>query len=148
MHSVAMQSNPIDLSTSAPTAAAPRVLLVSRHPGAIEWMRRVLQVRDATELAHLPECDVIRPGDLVFGVLPVRWIAAIRAAGARAFSIEVVLPPHCRGQELSSDQLDTLVTRLVEYDATALGEGGPATLGELTLVKTVGGQADESRYVP
>ena len=73
------------------------IYIVSRHPGAIEWMRRTLAAPDAVPLDHVAGRR-FGPGDVVAGVLPL-WLAARACAdGARVFALDVDLAP---GQRLS-----------------------------------------------
>ena len=99
--------------------------LVTRHPGAREWLaaRGIAADRAA---AHLDVADLV-PGDSVIGVLPYHLAAAVCAGGGRFFSLDVEVPAELRGVELSAAQLEALGARLVEYrvmarpDATADG---------------------------
>src|SRR5574337_2115727 len=86
--------------------------LVTRHPGALEWLAGQGVAADRV-VAHL-EADELAPGDTVIGVLPYHLAAAVCAAGGRFFSVDVQLPPGLRGVELSAAQLWALGARLVE----------------------------------
>ncbi len=87
---------------------------VTRHPGAIEWARR--QGIEA-ELVRDFKSDVIAPGDVVLGTLPVQLIAEVNARGGRYLHLEMSLPPEARGKDLSADDMDRFGARLVEYRA-------------------------------
>lgn len=86
---------------------------VSRHPGALEWMRQRGPVFDR----HVPHFDFaqVQPGDTVIGTLPVNLAAQVCAAGARYVHLSIHLPAHWRGQELNAEQLDAAQARLQEF---------------------------------
>jgi CRISPR-associated protein Csx16 len=96
------------------------VYVVSRHAGAVEWVRRRLPVADELQvLAHVPEDQVFKPGDRVCGVLPLALAARICLQGAAPMVIDVNLPLDMRGRELSADELEALQARLVRYEVRA-----------------------------
>jgi CRISPR-associated protein Csx16 len=96
--------------------------LLSRHPGAIEWSRKRLTELGfqgpQRVLSHLAEAE-LAPGDVVCGVLPLGLAAKLCAQGVRVLAIDMALPEHLRGVELSAEQLDALQARLVEYRVSA-----------------------------
>jgi len=96
------------------------IYLVSRHPGALDWMRRRATGATFKRLAHLDSHFAPEPGDQVCGVLPLFWVERINRAGAEAWVLEVDVPAPLRGQELSAEQLEGLQARLVRYDVRAL----------------------------
>lgn len=86
---------------------------ISRHPGALEWVKRHgLQVDQYA--THLDPASV-QPGDTVIGSLPVNLAAAVCQRGARYLHLSLELPAHLRGHELSADQLDALGARVQAY---------------------------------
>jgi len=90
------------------------VYIVSRHPGAIEWLRRALATPTATVLDHV-DGQEFAPGDVVAGVLPL-WLASKAcAAGARVLSLDFSLSRSQRGRELDADELQAAGARLVPY---------------------------------
>jgi CRISPR-associated protein Csx16 len=92
-------------------------IIVSRHPGAVEWVRRRLQLTGPVHVvSHLDDEQRFEPGDRVCGVLPLAAAARICAQGASPWVISVNVPLALRGQELSNRQLDELGARLVEYE--------------------------------
>lgn len=88
-----------------------RTLVVTRHPGAIEWLARRLIA--GAVVSHL-DPGVLSHGDTVVGNLPAHLAAAVCARGARYLHLQVELPPGDRGTELSADLLETRGARLVE----------------------------------
>lgn len=86
--------------------------LVTRHPGALEWLLR--QGIKAQAVAHL-DVEAIQPGDTVFGTLPLHLAARVCERGARFFYLAIELPASLRGQELSASTMDALGARLEEY---------------------------------
>ena len=91
------------------------VYLVSRHPGAVDWMRQMTDDGQATVIAHVGSVD-FAPGDKVCGVLPLAIAARICAAGAQAHVISFDMPAALRGQELDAAMLRRLGAKLVRYD--------------------------------
>lgn len=95
--------------------------VVSRHTGAVEWVRR--RLRDAGPLqvlAHVDEDLAFCPGDRVCGVLPLSMAARICMQGAAPLVIDLKVPQEMRGRELSADELDALGARLVQYEVREL----------------------------
>lgn len=90
--------------------------LVTRHKGALEWLRQKVGA-EAVYLPHLEDVRMLNPGDTVYGTLPVNRIAEICTLRAHYFHLLVDIPAHLRGKELTSDQLDQLGARLVEFIA-------------------------------
>lgn len=83
------------------------VWFVSRHEGAISWMRKQ-GIRVDRWVAHLDASEVAA-GDVVIGTLPVHLAAAVCARGARFFFLELHLQAEQRGREL--DEADMLSAR-------------------------------------
>lgn len=102
--------------------------LVTRHPGAREWLCR--QGVEARVVVHLDPAWIAE-GDEVYGTLPIHIAAAVCARGARFFHLTLDLPPDLRGQEIDATTMDTVGARLVEYrilhadDMRHRGEIGP-----------------------
>lgn len=94
--------------------------LVSRHPGALAWLRRQFGDRPAHTHQHLSSDDAFAPGDLVAGVLPLHWAARLCRRGVRVWSIDVDCPASRRGTELDAAELEAWGARLVEYRVEAL----------------------------
>lgn len=90
------------------------IYLITRHPGALQWLQQKLS-EPAVHLEHLNDPDLIGPGDIVVGTLPINLVAAICCRGARYLHLELELPQSLRGQELSVQQLNELGAALVEY---------------------------------
>jgi len=93
-------------------ARAPKVWLVTRHPGAREWARRRGIQADCV-VEHL-DVSQVRPGDTVIGTLPLHLAAAVCRAGARLFHLSIDVPPEQRGKELTADEMEAYGARLEE----------------------------------
>lgn len=83
------------------------VWFVSRHAGAISWMKKQ-GIKVDRWVAHLDTGEVTA-GDIVIGTLPVHLAAAVCARGARFFFLELHLRAEQRGREL--DEADMLSAR-------------------------------------
>jgi len=94
--------------------------IVSRHPGAVDWMRRRMGGQPFEVFEHLEPGFRPAPGERVCGVLPLTWVERIHRAGAECWVLEVELPAALRGKELSAEQLDALQARLVRYEVQAV----------------------------
>ncbi len=90
------------------------VWFVTRHPGAVEWARR--RGLDVDHWVPHLEPGQVRRGDVVAGTLPVHLAAQVCARGARYLHLQLELPLHRRGQELSADELDAAGARLHGYE--------------------------------
>lgn len=93
-------------------------LFVSRHPGAIEWVKHQ-EVRVDRWLTHLNIEDV-NAGDVVIGTLPMHMAAAVCAKGARFVSLEISLSEAGRGRELSQADMEGFRCTLCEYAVVRL----------------------------
>lgn len=87
--------------------------LITRHPGAVEWMQR----RGITYDQHARHLDpgCVEAGDLVIGTLPVPLAAQVCERGARYAHLNLDLPERLRGVELTADQLDACNARIQEF---------------------------------
>ena len=63
---------------------------VTRHPGACEWARR-LGLEVDVWLPHLDPV-LVRPGDVVAGILPVNLAAIVCEQGGRYLNLSLNLP--------------------------------------------------------
>ena len=86
---------------------------ISRHSGAIEWAKQQNLPVDRFE-SHL-DVDEVKPGDHVYGTLPVELAAEVCRRGARFFSLSMLVPENQRGTELTAEDLIMLNARLREY---------------------------------
>jgi CRISPR-associated protein Csx16 len=91
---------------------------VSRHPGALEWMRKNRIVFDA-HVEHL-ELSKVRAGDTVIGSLPVNIAAEVCARGAKYRHLSLHVHAADRGRELSAEELEKYETSLEPYLVTRL----------------------------
>lgn len=90
-----------------------RVVVVSRHRGALDWLVRQGVSADQV-LAHL-SLECVRPGDVVVGTLPVHLAAELCARGARYFHLRVDLTFEQRGRELTAEEMESSSASLQEY---------------------------------
>lgn len=89
---------------------------ISRHPGAIEWMKHQ-PIRVDRWLTHLNPQDV-REGDVVIGTLPIHLAFQVCRRGARFLALEITMPEEKRGIELGMSDMQGLDCRLDEYVIT------------------------------
>jgi CRISPR-associated protein Csx16 len=86
---------------------------VSRHPGALEWMRKT-RIHFDRHTVHL-DMESIHPGDVVIGSLPVNLAAEVCARGATYRHLSLQLTVHDRGRELSATELEAYKAALETY---------------------------------
>ncbi len=86
---------------------------VSRHPGALQWMRRHGPAFDH-HVTHFEPANV-QKGDVVIGTLPIHLAAQVCARGGRYWHLALTLPAQWRGLELSAEQLDAAQAHLQEF---------------------------------
>jgi len=98
------------------------VYFVSRHDGARRWAT-ILQKQGNWPHpidAYVDHLDVqtLKKGDVVIGTLPLREVADIRQRGAEFFSLDMQVPQHWRGQELTATQMAACGATLTNYRLT------------------------------
>jgi CRISPR-associated protein Csx16 len=86
---------------------------VSRHPGAIEWVKRKPLAIDRF-VSHMNPAEA-RPGDQVYGTLPLELAAEICRNGAHFFALRVSVHAEKRGFDLTADELEALKADFQEY---------------------------------
>lgn len=69
---------------------------ISRHPGALAWAAEEGVTVDR-QVAHL-DAEIVRPGDVVIGTLPVNLAARVCERGGRYLHLSLELPPEWRGE--------------------------------------------------
>lgn len=86
---------------------------VSRHPGAMDWMRE----NGPTFDLHVPHLDPseVKAGDRVIGTLPIHLAAQVCARGAAYLHLSLHVPQSARGQELSAQDLSRLGATLQQF---------------------------------
>ncbi len=87
---------------------------VSRHPGALEWMRQHGPAFDR-HVPHLELTDV-QSGDLVIGTLPVHLAAQVCGRGADYWHLVLNMQEGARGRELSAAELADLGATLTPFE--------------------------------
>ena len=70
-------------------------------------------------IAHL-DPELIQPGDVVIGTLPVQLAAEVCVRGGRFFNLTLDVPPQSRGRELSADDLQAFGARLEAFEVRAV----------------------------
>ncbi len=86
---------------------------VTRHPGAIEWVRRQ-NIQIDCWVPHLDVSDV-SAGDTVIGTLPVNLAAEVCAKGAIYLNLSLDLPHEWRGRELAVEEMEEAGARLERF---------------------------------
>lgn len=89
------------------------IFFITRHPGALDWLNRQ-EFRVDIVQSHL-DISVIKPGDVVIGLLPVHLAAVVCSSGADYWHISMELPYEARGKELTADEMDAYDARLERF---------------------------------
>jgi CRISPR-associated protein Csx16 len=90
------------------------IFFVSRHSGALSWIRRHGIAFDH-HASHL-DMDDVHPGDVVIGSLPVNLAAEVCARGAIYKHLSIKLEAADRGRELSAEEMDKYDPVLATYE--------------------------------
>lgn len=95
------------------------VILVTRHDGALEWVRRHYSAH-ARHVAHLDAANLaaLQVGDTVIGTLPVNLIADVNTRGAKYRHLVLDVPVELRGKNLTADDMERCGARLETYYAS------------------------------
>lgn len=107
---------------SLPDALEPVTWMVTRHPGALQWLQA--QGLQGRCVPHL-DPQQVGPGDRVIGTLPLHLVAAICERGAHYLHLSLDLTPELRGKELSAEQLGACGARLEAFTVRACEDGIP-----------------------
>ncbi|MEY8702465.1 CRISPR-associated protein Csx16, partial [Francisella philomiragia] len=83
------------------------VYLISRHPGAVDWILANTSLKVDKIVTHLDSAEELVEGDIIIGTLPTNMIANVISKGARYIHLVVPVGQHLRGQELTKEQMDT-----------------------------------------
>jgi len=89
-----------------------KTYFISRHTGAHDWASR--QGFVAEVVSHF-DTEVVKPGDVVLGTLPVHLAAEVCQNGGRYFHLSMDVPASLRGQELTADMMEKLGASLTEF---------------------------------
>jgi len=98
---------------------AGRTVIVSRHPGALEWLRR-RGIDGDQRLAHLDPA-MINSGDTVIGTLPLDLAGKLCRKGAEVIGLVINTPAKWRGRELTADQIEAANARLRRFEVIDRG---------------------------
>src|SRR5690554_4384904 len=95
------------------------VWFVSRHPGAIEWMKKQEQWQVDKWVNHL-DASQIAAGDVVIGTLPVHLAEEVCRKGAKFYFLIIPQTFVQRGVELSDEQMMEMGCEIRPYHVQSL----------------------------
>ena len=98
----------------------PKKYFVTRHRGAISWAAKSGVKARKIETEHF-DTEIVKPGDIVMGTLPVHLAAKVNELGGHYWHLSMEVPVEYRGLELSAEQMSSFGARLEEYRLTGLG---------------------------
>lgn len=94
---------------------------VSRHPGAIEWIKTKKHIKIDEFVTHL-DIETVNKGDTIIGILPFDIAAAVCKKGGIFYALLLDQNEDNRGQEHSIQKMHQLGARLQRFRAEALEE--------------------------
>ena len=98
------------------------IYFVSRHAGAIEWVKNQ-NIHIDCFIEHLDLTNIhLTADDTVIGTLPVHIAAAVCATGARFYFLQVNAPFSERGKNLSADDMQKMNCSLRRFFVQDLGD--------------------------
>lgn len=108
-------ATPLPPSEEQPPAPSRRIVLVSRHAGAVQWLRNVLQAPQAECVAHMDGTDALRRGDCVAGTLPLHIAAMLCARGVEVLGLDLPVSQAQRAQVFGADDMQRIGAHLTRY---------------------------------
>lgn len=94
------------------------IYFISRHKGAIEWIKRQHDWQIDCFLPHLSVKD-ITAGDVVLGTLPLHLAAEVCARGADFYFLQLPQQSSLRGSEYSADEMEKMGCCLRRFEVHA-----------------------------
>ena len=76
---------------------------ISRHPGAIEWVK--LHNIQIDRFESQLDTSLVQAGDVVIGTLPIHLAAEVCQKGVKFYFLSINVTPEQRGTELTCKQL-------------------------------------------
>lgn len=95
------------------------IYLVTRHPGAIEWLNKQGIKIDA-QFDHVSDINQFYAGDVVVGILPLALICRLNQRGVVYLHLSVSIPFEYRGKELTVEILEEFGAKLERFDVLQL----------------------------
>ncbi|WP_081919445.1 CRISPR-associated protein Csx16 [Acidithiobacillus ferrivorans] len=93
-------------------------MFVTRHPGAIEWATRY-GLTDVEQVTHFDPQEMIEPGDIVIGTLPINLVAEVNRLGGTYQHLTMNLPAEARGKELTAADMERYCAQLEPFFAAS-----------------------------
>lgn len=95
------------------------VWFVSRHPGAMEWMKKQAHWKVDSWVSHL-DVTQIQADDVVIGTLPIHLAEEVCSKGARFYFLIIPQTREQRGTELSDAQMVEMGCEIRPYHVKRL----------------------------
>lgn len=95
------------------------VYFVSRHPGAILWIKEQPQWQVDRFVGHLNPQE-IQAGDVVLGTLPLHVVAEVCARGALFYAVMLQQAEEGRGSEYSAAEMAAMGCTLRRFEVRAV----------------------------
>jgi len=107
------------LHQAAEKAKTGSLILISRHPGAQQWLASQAIVVDHVQ--HHLQLDELAPHDIVIGNLPMHLAAALDERGIAFYNLVLDINADMRGRELGLAELQQCNPRLRRYRVQDIG---------------------------
>lgn len=115
-----------------------RVLLVSRHPAAIDWLWDRLDLatlarHEVVQVEHLDAAHMsnLIHGDSVIGTLPIHMVARLCEKGVEYWHLELDVTERMRGRELTASDMEAGGARLMRYHVEDISDVGSHYHGDI-----------------
>lgn len=95
------------------------IYFVSRHPGAVDWIKQQAEWKIDCFVPHL-DTAVLRAGDVVLGTLPLYLAAEVCEAGIEFYFLQLPQQEDKRGSEYSAAEMDLMGCRLRRFVVKAV----------------------------
>ena len=95
------------------------VYFVSRHEGAVAWIKQQPQWQVDVFVRHLNPADIVA-GDVVLGTLPLHLAAEVCTRGAAFYFLMLPQTADGRGSEYSAEEMQQMGCSLQRFEVRAL----------------------------
>ena len=90
-------------------------IFISRHPGAISWIKSQSDIKIDRFLTHMNDLSSLSSSDCVYGTLPINKVAELTVKNIPYFHLSLDIPAHLRGKELFDATFEQCNPKLVQY---------------------------------
>ncbi|MDK4681161.1 CRISPR-associated protein Csx16 [Kingella negevensis] len=96
-------------------------LFISRHAGAMDWIRQQPNWQIDEIVPHL-DLARVQAGDVIVGTLPIHLAAEVCAKGAKFYFLQMPQSFAGRGSEYTAEEMTAAGASLVQFDVKRIDE--------------------------